>query len=357
MPVEFAIWRLEGSAVRLDPSKMPTEAELEALLASDVSILGLDLLVIGRQVSTAYGKKIDLLAIDGEGNLSIIELKRDKTPRDVVAQALDYGLWVRNLSYEDVANIAHSYLQQRLEEAFVARFGIAIPDAINQEHKLLIVASELDASTERIVTYLSSGYGVPLNVLFFRYFVDGDRRYLARTWLIEPSEAEAKAKTVAKSGVEPWNGTDFYVSFGEGTHRNWTDAMKYGFISAGGGKWYTRTLDALQPGHRVFVHIPQTGYVGVGEVTAPAVPVSIATVEKDGATVPLLDAALEAPMMGEFVGDPEKEERVVPVRWDAAVPRTKAVWEPGMFANQNSACALRSSFTRERVLAHLSLDH
>jgi hypothetical protein len=242
VPVEFAIWRLDGSAIRLDPSKMPSEAELEALLANDVSILGLDLLVIGRQVITAYGKKIDLLAIDGEGNLSVIELKRDKTPRDVVAQALDYGLWVRNLSFDDIANIAHSYLQERLEEAFVSRFGVAIPDAINQEHRLLIVASELDASTERIVTYLSTGYGVPLNVLFFRYFVDTDRRYLARTWLIEPSEAEAKSNIVTKKGVEPWNGTDFYVSFGEGTHRNWNDAMKYGFISAGGGKWYTKTL-------------------------------------------------------------------------------------------------------------------
>jgi hypothetical protein len=105
------------------------------------------------------------------------------------------------------------------------------------------------------------------------------------------------------------------------------------------------------------VHIPQTGYVGVGEVVSPAVPVSAATVEADGATMPLLNAGLEAPMMSEFVGDPDREERVVGVRWDAKVPRTQAVWEPGMFANQNSACALRSSFTRERVLTHLGLDH
>lgn len=60
--------------------------------------------------------------------------------------------------------------------------------------------------------------------------------------------------------------------------------------------------------------------------------------------------------MGEFVGDADKEERVVQVRWDKSVRRTSAIWEPGMFANQNSACALRSSFTRERVLARLGLD-
>ena len=31
-------------------------------------------------------------------------------------------------------------------------------------------------------------------------------------------------------------------------------------------------------------------------------------------------------------------------------------WEKGMFANQNTACALRSSFTRDRVMARLGLD-
>lgn len=287
MPVEFGIWRLDASPQKLQPAVMPKEAALESLIASDISVLGLDLLVIGRQVITSYGKKVDLLAIDAEGSLHVIELKRDKTPREVVAQSLDYGLWVKGLSYEQVANISSAYLGgKRLEEAYFERFGAAVPDAINQEHKLVIVASELDASTERIVTYLSASYGVPINVLFFRYFVDGDRHYLARTWLIEPSEAEANVKSVSKAGVEPWNGTDFYVSFGESTHRNWDDAMRYGFISAGGGKWYTRTLEALQPGHRVFVHIPSSGYVGVGEVVAPALPVSQATFDRDGASVP-----------------------------------------------------------------------
>ena len=60
--------------------------------------------------------------------------------------------------------------------------------------------------------------------------------------------------------------------------------------------------------------------------------------------------------MGEFADDPERAERVVAVKWLATVPRTKAIWEKGMFANQNTACALRSAFTRERVLAALGLD-
>jgi RecB family endonuclease NucS len=60
------------------------------------------LLLIGRQIQTDYGKFIDMLALDQEGNLVIIELKKNRTPREVVAQTLDYASWVQNLSYERI---------------------------------------------------------------------------------------------------------------------------------------------------------------------------------------------------------------------------------------------------------------
>jgi hypothetical protein len=38
-----------------------------------------------------------------------------------------------------------------------------------------------------------------------------------------------------------WNGQDWYVAFGEDSgHRAWEDASKYGFVSAGGGPWFSR---------------------------------------------------------------------------------------------------------------------
>lgn len=65
---------------------------IEGWIARQPDLLGLDLLMIGRQVNTEFGGRIDLLRIDPDGNLVIIELKRDRTPREIIAQVLDYPL-------------------------------------------------------------------------------------------------------------------------------------------------------------------------------------------------------------------------------------------------------------------------
>ena len=86
-------------------TSLDSEKRLEDTLAEDISILSPELMLIGRQVSTSYGKYIDLLAINEEGDLVVIELKRNKTPREVVAQLIDYASWVQGLSYDEIAAI------------------------------------------------------------------------------------------------------------------------------------------------------------------------------------------------------------------------------------------------------------
>lgn len=358
MPVALGIWRIDGDVRRLDPSPLPLEQLLEDAIARDASILGLDLLIVGRQVATKFGKKVDLLGVDNEGHLHVIELKRDRTPRDVVAQALEYGAWVKDLSYDDISKIFTEYSpERRLEQAFTERFGGQPPEALNESHRLVIVASELDAATERIVTYLASEYGVPLNAVFFRHFDDDGRRYLARSWLIEPNVAEAvTAKPQAARAREPWNGQDWYVAVGGDEHRAWEDMRRFSFVSAGGGRWYWKTLEHLPIGARIFAHIPGAGYVGVGMVEEPARIVTEATIAQDGRQVPLLELPLRAPKMAERAHDLELAERVVKVRWLKTLPREQAVWERGFYANQNSATPLRSRFTLERVTQRFGLE-
>src|SRR3954454_19808532 len=107
MPIEVGVWRIDGGLVVPVPaSALKSENRLEDVIEGDPTLLGLDsLLVIGRQVITKYGKRVDLLAIDVQGTVYVIELKKDRTPREVVAQALDYGFWVRHLDDGAIAEL------------------------------------------------------------------------------------------------------------------------------------------------------------------------------------------------------------------------------------------------------------
>lgn len=361
MPVEIGMWRIDGSHPRrLAAGTLASEATLEDYLERDPSLLGTRLLVIGRQVRTPYGTYIDLLAMDSDGNLHILELKRDKTPREVVAQVLDYGSWVTHLDRDSVIKQANAHLEMPFEAAFEEVFGAAPPDELNAELQLTIVAAELDSSSERIVTYLRE-FGVPINAVFFSYLEDDGRRYLARSWLATSGEAADGAGTRGKrSKRADWNGRDWFVSFGDGQGRTWEDGHKYGFVSAGGGRWFSQTLRSLPEGARVWVHIPKAGYVAVGVTLAAAQRFDEAKVSVNGKWVPLAEQHLIGPYQHGSPGEPatdENAEYVVPVRWLASHPKDQAFWERGMFANQNSACKLRQEFTLERLAQYFGLDN
>lgn len=360
MPIEFGLWRIDGEGYsRLSSQRLDDESRLEELLIEDPNMLGRDLLIIGQQVQTDSGKRLDLLGIDPEGNLHIIELKRNRTPRDVVAQALDYASWVRGLGYEDVVEIFENFGDGgAFEEAFGEEFGGArpegeagVPEDINQSHSLTVVASELDPATERIIEYLADEYSVPMNAVRFNYYQDDGREYVGRTWLIDPQEtSEPPGKR------EAWNGTDFYVSFGQGPHRSWTDAREYGFISGGQGEWYSRTLDQLFIGARVFVHVPSEGYVGVGEVIKEKTPVTEFEVDSGGEKMDILDEELDAERMEENKDDPELREYLVGVDWKDDRPIENAYWETGMYANQNTVTKMRNKFTLERLYEEFEVE-
>ncbi|EFV14129.2 hypothetical protein [Segniliparus rugosus] len=354
MTVEMRMWRIDGDQpCRLTTTVLPNERELHEFLVRDPSLLGERLLVIGSEVLTPYGKRLDLLAIDVEGNLHLLELKRDKTPREVVAQVLDYGTWASTLSRDEIIDIAEKHLSQPFEAAFEDVFATAPPDDLNGELSLTVVASELDSSSERIVTYLRS-FGVPINAVFFSYLEDEGRRYLARSWFAASEEESTTASAGSKKSKRAtWNGIDWYVSFG--ANRPWEDARKFGFVSAGGGKFYSQTMRSLPKGARIWVNVPDTGYVGVGKTLGSAVRFEEAESHHNGELVPLADLVLSNAYRHD--GDTDDDaEWVVPVEWFSTRPESEAYWEKGLFANQHSACKLRQEFTLERLADHFGID-
>lgn len=358
MPTEMAIWRMSSAGpTRLTPSQLSLEERLEDMLVDDPLMTGTDLLVIGRQVRTDFGGFIDVLALDSDGRIHVLELKRDRTPRDVVAQTLDYGSWVRGLSLDDLEQIFSDRVggDSELDASFADRFDTPLPDVVNLEQQLTIVASELDDASDRIVEYLAENYGVPINAVFFRYFEDDGREYLARTWLLDPADVEAQTAKKSRTKRRPWNGRDFYVILGntDGSTPRWDLARRYGLISAGAGSWYTKPLRNLVPSARVFAYVGGAGYVGVGRITGTTMPMSEAKVDVDGVPTPVIDLPnLDAQMRERAVDDdPELTEMVVAVEWLETRPVEEAVKEAGLFASQVTVCKLRDDHTIETLEA------
>jgi hypothetical protein len=341
MPIEQAIWKLGESPERLNSGKLQAENELEDAICKDISVLSDQWLLIGRQIPTSFNGIVDLLAIDSTGSLIIIELKKDKTPREVVAQAIDYASWVQNLDGTEIADIFERFCQKylrtklSLDQAYSDKFGSRLmEDDLNSSHQMIVVATELDSSSERIIKYLSDR-DIAINAVFFHVFIDKEIRYLSRAWFIDPTETQVNA--TSPKATDPWNG-EYYVSFGDKMGRDWDYAMKYGFISGGGGRWYSQTLKLLKEGDRVWVNIPRIGYVGVGVVKSTVVKVDQFYVKTDQGEVPLFKAPIHADYLQKWVNDDNKAEYVVKIEWLHAVTRDKAISELGLFGNQNTVC-------------------
>lgn len=341
MPINQTIWKISNKIEIIHNIKLETENELENVLQSNIEILNENWLVIGRQVLTKFNKYIDLLAIDSDGAIIVIELKKNKTPRDVVAQSIDYASWIKTLSAVEIADIYEEYslkylkLEKSLDEAFIEKFDNKLDEEnINTSHQIIIVSSELDSSTERIISYLNESR-VPINIAFFKVFKINKEKYISRAWLIDPSETADIS--ISRDSKGSWNG-EYYVSFGDSEERNWEDAVKYGFISGGGGEWYSKTLSQLKIGDRIWVNIPHKGYVGVGKVIDTAQKANETIFERGGKKLNIFSVAHNANYHEHYKNNDDKAEFMVKIKWDKTVEKEHAISEVGFFGNQNTVC-------------------
>lgn len=78
MAISQIVWSLDDQCPLAD-SELNSESELEDLLHAHIELLNPNWLVIGRQVTMPSGKRIDLLCMDQDGDLIVVELKKELT--------------------------------------------------------------------------------------------------------------------------------------------------------------------------------------------------------------------------------------------------------------------------------------
>lgn len=313
------------------------ENKIERWVADDLSLIGVDGLVIGKQVDTDHGKRIDILALDRDGNLIIVELKRDRSPRDIVAQVLDYASWVCRLTTNDVHKLALAGLGRPLGDLYREKFGKSLPETLNATHQMIVVASEVDEATKRIIEYLSEQHSVGINASFFNVFEQDGKEWLTTDALLEQVEVTDRATRKTRG---PWTGY-YYVTGGPEEMRPWEDMRQYGFITASGGKWYTDGLARLSIGDEVFYYQVNNGYLGYGVVTTERQPAD-EFILQDGRK---LTDVLPKPYLTGHADDPDRRAYAIGIDWKKTFDRDHAKTFQGIFANQNTACKLYSQET------------
>ena len=82
-----------------------------------------------------------------------------------------------------------------LKRPIEGKFSQELPESINEHHRMYVIGSEIDESSQRIIKYLSEDYGVDINAITFNYFRDQGSEYLGRVFLIEPSTQVVKQST------------------------------------------------------------------------------------------------------------------------------------------------------------------
>lgn len=187
----------DGIVEKINTDSIDYEKYFEAWLENSPTLLfddndGSTVLWIGRQVSANVGntdKYPDLLGIDSSGDLIIVELKKGKTPREVIAQILEYAAWGSRLDYEMLDELARSYyinddkmcgktLKQMYQDIFYPEGEMDQEVIFNRKQKLYIVAEKVSPVIRQVSEYLRDFYNMNLNHLEYEILRTTDGEYL-----------------------------------------------------------------------------------------------------------------------------------------------------------------------------------
>ncbi len=130
-------------------------------------------MIIGREVTTNLNTSIDLLGLDESGNTVVIELKRGRTPRETIAQILEYASFVENLDYFQLNEIYQKYSgeESSLEDYHREYFQNESEERVsfNKSVRLIIVAQEISRESEQTALFLRKK-GIDIYCMEFKYF-------------------------------------------------------------------------------------------------------------------------------------------------------------------------------------------
>ena len=178
---------------KIEVESVVLEKEVEEIIEKNPKeILGIDLLFIGRQVTTNTGKILDLLAVDSECDIVVIELKRDFAPREVIAQVIDYAAWINSIPEREIDDIAREYFQKNstpyksLHLAYESHFKSDVPKRFGEEVKMILFAHKFPIEVINAAEFLSER-GTSIQAIEYEMFKENNKRFLYTNDIVSSS--------------------------------------------------------------------------------------------------------------------------------------------------------------------------
>lgn len=199
--------------VKLNPTSFSKLGILERFdiqewIEKSPEILGEELLIIAKELQLTSGIRLDLLAIDKNGSLVVVELKRDDSGSNVEWQAIKYCSYCSNFLSDDIYSYYAEYLQSDADDAQlqIEEFIDEEPDSLNKEQRIILVAKDFHPDVVSAVLWLRD-YGIDIKSVRLRPYVDADGELFITPDIIIPlpeakdylEKKEIKQKEAKKS--------------------------------------------------------------------------------------------------------------------------------------------------------------
>ena len=119
--------------------------DIQEWIAANPGILGEELLIVGKEFSgfDRTNERLDLLAVDVDGRLVVIELKRDDSGADAHWQAIKYASYLHNASPEAIVRMLADHERVSEEVAtgkLLQHLGADDLNALNRDQRIILAS-------------------------------------------------------------------------------------------------------------------------------------------------------------------------------------------------------------------------
>lgn len=324
------------------PARGITErGDLQRLLRANISVVAPDVLVIAEEFGEwdESRRRIDLLGVDKNGNLVVIELKRDDEGAHMELQAIRYAAMVSSMTFAQATDVFQTYLDkhaagQDARGQLLEFLGWSEPreEDFARDIRIALVAADFGKELTTAVLWLNER-DLDIRCVRMKPYANGDQTLVdvqqivplpeAEQYMVRVREKATKVRVAARDSEDTGYWFMNTGDSGSATSRSWEACSKYGFMAAGGGEQYQRAIRRLKGGDKLFAYLSGHGYVGLGEVTAEAEPFN--EFVPDGETKTLSNLPLTKNCQEEQTTDPEKVFLCVKVKWTNPLDRGNAV--------------------------------